>query len=88
MSTDTIKTTVIKQFQTHDKDTGSAQVQIALLTQRISSLTGHFKTHNRDFHSRQGLLKMVALRRRLLEYLKHHDEASYRKVLDALELRK
>ena len=88
MSTDTAKTTAIKTFQTHEKDTGSPQVQIALLTQRINGLTGHFKAHRRDFHSRQGLLKMVALRRRLLEYLKRHDEAAYRKVLDALELRK
>jgi len=87
MSTDT-KTTVITQFRTHEKDTGSPQVQIALLTQRINGLSGHFRSHKRDFHSRQGLLKMVALRRRLLEYLKRHDEASYRKVLDALELRK
>ena len=88
MSTDTAKTSAIKTFQTHEKDTGSPQVQIALLTQRINGLTGHFKAHRRDFHSRQGLLKMVALRRRLLEYLKRHDEAAYRKVLDALELRK
>ena len=88
MSTDTAKTATIKNFQTHEKDTGSPQVQIALLTQRINGLTGHFKAHQRDVHSRQGLLKMVALRRRLLEYLKRHDEATYRKVLDALELRK
>jgi small subunit ribosomal protein S15 len=88
MSTDTGKTSTIKTFQTHEKDTGSAQVQIALLTHRINGLSGHFKTHQRDVHSRQGLLKMVALRRRLLEYLKCHDEAAYRKVLDALELRK
>ena len=82
------KTTVIKQFQQHATDTGSPSVQVALLTQRINGLSGHFKTHKRDFHSRQGLLKMVTLRRRLLEYLKRSDEAGYRKVLEALELRK
>ena len=82
------KNTVVKQFQQHPSDTGSAQVQIALLTQRINGLSGHFKTHKKDVHSRHGLLKMVSRRRRLLEYLKRHDEASYRKVLEALDLRK
>lgn len=80
--------TLIKQFQQHQADTGSPQVQIALLTQRINGLAGHFKAHRKDFHSRQGLLMMVSRRRRLLEYLKRHDEAGYRKVLDALKLRK
>jgi small subunit ribosomal protein S15 len=61
---------------------------VALLTQRITGLTGHFKTHKKDVHSRQGLLRMVSERRRLLDYLKRHDEPSYRKVLDALSLRK
>jgi len=79
---------VVKQFQQHEQDTGSAPVQIALLTHRINSLSGHFKTHKKDVHSRHGLLKMVSRRRRLLEYLKRHDEASYRKVLEALDLRK
>jgi len=78
----------IKQFQAHDGDTGSPAVQVALLTDRINGLTDHFKTHTHDLHSRQGLLQMVSRRRRLLEYLKRHDEASYRKLLDALNLRK
>ena len=82
------RATVIKQFQVHQQDTGSPPVQIALLTQRINSLSDHFKTHRKDVHSRQGLLMMVSRRRRLLEYLKHHDEAGYRKMLDALNLRK
>jgi len=82
------KTTVIKQFQQHGNDTGSAPVQIALLTQRINRLSDHFKTYKKDRHSRQGLLKMVSRRRRLLEYLKRSDETNYRKVLEALALRK
>jgi len=83
-----LKSTLIKQFQQHQNDTGSAPVQIAVLTQRINSLSGHFKAHKKDVHSRHGLLKMVSRRRRLLEYLKRHDEASYRQVLEALDLRK
>jgi len=79
---------VIQQFRQHDTDTGSPQVQIALLTNRINHLAGHFQTHKKDFNSRQGLLKMVSQRRRLLEYLKRHDESSYRTLLDALKLRK
>jgi small subunit ribosomal protein S15 len=63
-------------------------VQVALLTERINHLTGHFGNHKRDFNSRQGLLKMVGRRRRLLEYLKRHEEDTYRKLLDALKLRK
>ena len=82
------KPEVIKRFQTHAGDTGSPQVQIALLTERINGLSGHFQAHKKDTHSRQGLLRMVSRRRRLLEYLKRHDESSYRKVLDALNLRK
>ena len=82
------RTMVVKQFQVHEHDTGSAPVQIALLTQRINGLSGHFKTHRKDVHSRQGLLMMVSRRRRLLEYLKRHDETGYRKILDALNLRK
>jgi len=82
------KQSVIGQFRQHEHDTGSPQVQIALLTHRINDLTGHFKVHKKDRHSRQGLLMMVSRRRRLLEYLKRHDEASYRKMLDALSLRK
>jgi len=79
---------VIKQFQLHAGDTGSPPVQIALLTDRINSLSEHFKAHRKDVHSRQGLLQMVSRRRRLLEYLKRSDESRYRKVLDALNLRK
>lgn len=82
------RATLIQQFQQHQSDTGSPSVQIALLTDRINSLSEHFKAHRKDFHSRQGLLQMVSRRRRLLDYLKRCDEASYRKVLDALKLRK
>jgi small subunit ribosomal protein S15 len=82
------KTALIHQFQAHQSDTGSPQVQIALLTQRINGLADHFKAHKKDFHSRHGLLRMVSRRRRLLEYLKRHDESGYRKILDALNLRK
>ena len=79
---------VIKPFQLHATDTGSASVQVALLTQRITDLSGHLKIHKKDRHSRHGLLKMVSHRRRLLEYLKRHDEPGYRKVLVELNLRK
>ena len=79
---------VVEQFRLHETDTGSPQVQIALLTHRISSLSGHFQTHKKDLHSRHGLLRMVSRRRRLLQYLKQHDEDSYRSILDALKLRK
>jgi small subunit ribosomal protein S15 len=78
----------IQKFQQHATDTGSPQVQVALLTERINQLVSHFQTHKKDFGSRQGLLKMVSRRRRLLEYLKRSDEASYRSILDALKLRK
>ena len=78
----------VQQFRLHDTDTGSPQVQIALLTERINQLSAHFQAHKKDFNSRQGLLKMVSRRRRLLEYLKCHDEDSYRNLLDALKLRK
>lgn len=78
----------IQTFRLHETDTGSPQVQVALLTQRINHLSGHFETHTKDFNSRQGLLRMVGRRRRLLEYLKCHDEEAYRKILDALSLRK
>ena len=77
-----------QQFRIHETDTGSPQVQVALLTERINHLASHFQTHKKDFTSRQGLLKMVSRRRRLLEYLKHYDEQAYRHLLDALHLRK
>ncbi|MBI1992508.1 MAG: 30S ribosomal protein S15 [Candidatus Omnitrophica bacterium] len=78
----------IQKFRTHEADTGSPQVQVALLTERINQLSGHFAAHKKDFNSRQGLLRMVGRRRRLLEYLKRHDEGAYRNLLDALKLRK
>ena len=88
MSATTAVNPAIAQFRCHERDTGSPQVQIAILTQRINQLTAHFKAHRRDFNSRHGLLKMVSRRRRLLEYIKRHDEPSYRNLLDALKLRK
>jgi len=82
------KETVIKQYRVHEQDTGSPTVQIALLTERINQLSGHFQAHKRDHHSRQGLLKMVAKRRKLLDYLKRQDAKRYQAVLEELELRK
>ena len=79
---------LMEEFRSHSKDTGSPALQIALLTQRINNLTGHFKTHKKDFHSRQGLLKLVNKRRRLLKYLKDNDEKKYREIIKKLELRK
>ncbi|MFO7181559.1 MAG: 30S ribosomal protein S15 [Pseudomonadota bacterium] len=79
---------VIQRFRTHETDTGSPEVQIALLSQRIEYLTEHFKVHKKDHHSRRGLLKLVGQRRRLLDYLKRSDVERYRKVVSALELRK
>ena len=78
----------IEKFRLHETDTGSPQVQIALLTERINHLASHFETHKKDFNSRHGLLRMVGQRRRLLEYLKRYDEAAYRTLLDTLKLRK
>ena len=82
------KQEVIKKFQGHEKDTGSAEVQIALLTTRIIYLTEHFRSHKKDFHSRRGLLKIVNQRRKLLDYLKSKDVARYKKILQELNLRK
>jgi small subunit ribosomal protein S15 len=82
------KAELIDKFRTHENDTGSPEVQIALLTERISYLTEHFKTHNKDHHSRRGLLKMVSKRRRLLSYLKKSSLDRYRKTVSALNLRK
>ena len=79
---------IVEQFRSHDKDTGSPEVQIALLTERINYLTEHFKKHKKDHHSRQGLLKMVSLRRSLLDYLKRHDTVRYRKLIEQLGIRK
>ena len=88
MSAVTETNTVVEKFRQHPTDTGSPQIQIALLTQRINQLAAHFQAHKGDHNSRQGLLKMVSRRRRLLEYLKDHDEHAYRGLLDALNLRK
>jgi len=82
------KKTVIEKYKTHDKDTGSPQVQIAILTERINDLTEHFKVHKKDHHSRQGLLKLVNKRRRLLEYLKEENKSEYENIIKKLDLRK
>jgi small subunit ribosomal protein S15 len=82
------KLEVVSKFRAHDHDTGSPEVQIALLTERITYLTEHFKTHVKDHHSRRGLLRMVSKRRRLLDYLKRSSLDRYRKVVGALNLRK
>jgi small subunit ribosomal protein S15 len=81
------KDQVIKKYQLHDTDRGSAPVQIALLTARINALTDHFRKHTKDHHSRRGLLKMVGKRRRMLEYLKSTDLQRYRQLIDDLGLR-
>ena len=82
------KAQVVKQYQRSGADTGSPEVQIALLTERINSLTGHFKSHVKDFHSRRGLLKMVSQRRKLHDYLKRKDADKYRGLIERLGLRK
>ncbi|BCL61220.1 30S ribosomal protein S15 [Desulfomarina profundi] len=82
------KNEIIEKFKTHDSDTGSSEVQIALLTDRIKYLTEHFKVHKKDHHSRQGLLKLVGQRRSLLDYLKKKDVNKYRMILKELDLRK
>jgi small subunit ribosomal protein S15 len=83
-----IKTKIIDEFKTHARDTGSAEVQIAILTERINVLGDHFKNHKNDFHSRRGLLSLVGRRRRLLNYLKKKDVKKYEEVLGKLNLRK
>lgn len=82
------KTEIITSFKTHELDTGSPEVQIAILTERINYLTEHFKTHEKDHHSRRGLLKMVSKRRRLLDFLKDDDHTRYRAILKKLNIRK
>ncbi len=82
------KTTIIKKFATKKDDTGSPEVQIALLTERINTLSAHFETHKKDHHSRRGLLVMVGRRRRLLDYLKTKNQASYAEIIKKLGLRK
>jgi len=82
------KQTIIKDYKEHEKDTGSASVQIALLTERINSLSDHFKSHKKDHHSRHGLLRMVSIRRRLLEYLMRNNQKGYQEIIKKLDLRK
>lgn len=82
------KAQVVTDYQRQKGDTGSPEVQIALLTARINGLTGHFKEHGKDHHSRRGLLKMVSHRRKLLDYLKNRNADSYRKLIERLGLRK
>ena len=83
-----VKERVVSDFRTHDNDTGSPQVQVALLTQRINELTDHFKTHKKDNHSRRGLLKMVSQRRSLLDYLRRRDIERYHELINRLGLRR
>ncbi|MHB8780911.1 MAG: 30S ribosomal protein S15 [Candidatus Geothermincolia bacterium] len=82
------KSEIIGSYETHPGDTGSPEVQVAILTQRITDLTEHLKTHKKDHHSRRGLLKMVSRRRRLLDYLKDNDIERYRRLIEQLGLRK
>lgn len=82
------KSEVIKSFATKEGDTGSPEVQIALLTERINGLSDHFKAHKKDNHSRRGLLKMVSARRQMLDYVKSRDEARYQKIIERLDLRR
>ncbi len=82
------KAKIIEEFKLHDSDTGSPEVQIAILTHRINRLTEHLKVHRKDHHSRRGLLMMVSKRKRLLEYLKRKDEKRYLELIERLNLRK
>ena len=78
---------VVEKYRSHETDTGSTRLQVALLTERINDLTDHFRTHPKDYHSRRGLLKMIGTRRRLLTYLKRTDLANYRALIEELGLR-
>ena len=82
------KAEILKKFKTSELDTGSPEVQVALLTARINEMTGHFSTHKKDNHSRQGLIKSVNQRRKLLDYLKSKDQSRYEKLIAALDIRK
>lgn len=82
------KEALIKEYATKPNDTGSPEVQVAILTERINNLTGHFKSHVKDNHSRRGLLKMVSQRRTLLDYVKSKDEARYKKIIERLNIRR
>ena len=88
MSEQVNKQNIIEENRSHDKDTGSSEVQIALLTSRISHLTEHLKTHRKDFHSRRGLLMMAARRRKLLDYLKKNELKRYQAIVEKLGLRR
>lgn len=82
------KTALVKEFAQKSGDTGSPEVQVAILTERINNLTGHFKTHTKDNHSRRGLLKLVSSRRSLLDYLKKKDEGRYKTLIEKLGIRR
>lgn len=82
------KTELVSQYATKPGDTGSPEVQVAILSERISNLTGHFKTHVKDNHSRRGLLKLVSQRRRLLDYVKANDEGRYKALIERLGIRR
>lgn len=82
------KPKIVSQYRTHDTDTGSPEVQVALLTNRITYLTDHFKSNAKDHHSRRGLLKLVGRRRRLLDYVKSEDPARYHRLIERLGIRK
>ena len=82
------KPELVAKYKRHEKDTGSPEVQVALLSERITYLTDHFKTHKKDHHSRRGLLKLVGQRRRLLDYLKTVDQSRYRSLIEQLGIRK
>jgi len=82
------KRTIVEEFGLHESDTGSPEVQIALLTQRIASITEHLKVHKKDHHTRRGLLMLVGQRRRLLDYIKNKDITRYRKLIKTLKIRK
>ena len=82
------KNNLIKDYATKEGDTGSPEVQVAILTKRIANLTEHFKTHKKDNHSRRGLLKMVSLRRKLLDYVREKDEDRYKELIKRLEIRR
>lgn len=85
--TQTQKQTIINDYQTHETDTGSAEVQVAMLTERINRLSGHLQSNRKDFSSRQGLLKMIGQRKRLLSYINHNDPTRYRGLITRLGIR-
>lgn len=82
------KSEIIEQFRTHEQDTGSSEVQIAILTERINHITEHLRTHRKDFHSRRGLIAMTNRRRKLLDYVKRYDLPKYTELLQRLKLRR